>query len=77
MNPKLIRRPRRVLFLLTTCAAEPVAHAADAERIVVMNAHLMGRSAPSEDVRVANAGFIDGISTLRVHRFDDDLVLFR
>ena len=73
----MIRRPLLVLFLLTTCVAAPVAHAADAERIVVMNAHLIGRSAPSENVRVANAGLMDEISTLRVYRFDDDLVLFR
>ncbi len=73
----MISRPLLVLFLLTTCAAAPVAHAADAERIVVMNAHLIGRSAPSEDVRVASAGLMDKTSTLRVCRFDGDLVLFR
>jgi phosphate-selective porin OprO/OprP len=38
-------------LLLGATAVAPVAHAAD-ERILVMNAHLIGRDAPSGDVRV-------------------------
>jgi phosphate-selective porin OprO/OprP len=40
------------ILLLAAYAAAPVAHAADAERIIVTNARLIGRTAPSEDVHV-------------------------
>jgi hypothetical protein len=40
------------MFLLTTFAAASVVHSADVERIVVSNARLIGRDAPSGDVRV-------------------------
>jgi phosphate-selective porin OprO/OprP len=40
------------ILLLAASAAAPVAHAADLERIVVTNARLIGRDAPSKDVHV-------------------------
>ena len=40
------------ILLLAASAVAPVAHAADAERIIVTNARLIGRDAPSRDVRV-------------------------
>ena len=43
---------RLFVLLLTTFAVAPLVHAADAERIVVTNARLIGRDAPSNDVRV-------------------------
>ena len=39
-------------LLLVAPAVTPFAHAADAERIVVMNARLVGRDAPTQDVPV-------------------------
>ena len=48
----MIRRTQLTILLLAAFAVAPVAHAADAERIVVKNVHLIGRGAPSEDVRV-------------------------
>ena len=46
------RAIRLLMFLLTTFAAASVVHSADVERIVVSNARLIGRDAPSGDVRV-------------------------
>jgi len=41
-----------IVLLITVCAFAAVANAADPERIVVMNTHLAGRDAPSQDVAV-------------------------
>jgi hypothetical protein len=41
-----------VILLVAVFAAASVDHAADAERIVVSNARLIGRDAPSGDLRV-------------------------
>jgi len=48
----MIRRTQLAILLLAASVAAPVAHAADAERIVVTNAHLIGRAAAAQDVRV-------------------------
>jgi len=55
----MIRRALLTMFLLAACAVATVARAADAERIIVTNAHLIGRAAASEDVRV-NLLIVDG-----------------
>ena len=47
------------MLFLAMWTAVPVVHAADTERIIVTNAHLIGRDAPSEDVRV-NLLIVDG-----------------
>jgi phosphate-selective porin OprO/OprP len=59
------------ILLLAVFAGVPVAQAADAERIVVTNAHLIGRDAPSEDVRV-NLLVVGGKLTVVTK---DDLVI--
>jgi len=46
------RRLLPAILLLAIFAVAPVAHAANAERIVVTNAQLIGRDAPSQDVAV-------------------------
>ena len=48
----MIRTVPLIILLSASFAAGPVAHAADAERIVVTNARLIGRDAPAKDVRV-------------------------
>ena len=47
-----VRAVRLFVLLLTTFEVAPLAHAAEAERIVVTNAHLIGRDAASKDVRI-------------------------
>ena len=41
-----------IILLLAACAAAPVAHAADPERIIVTNARLVGRDAASQDAAI-------------------------
>ena len=48
----MIRMVPPAILMLAVFAVAPVAHAADAERIIVTNAQLIGRDAPSKDVRV-------------------------
>ena len=48
-----------IILLLAACAVAPFAQAADAERIVVTNARLIGRDAPAQDVPV-NLLIVDG-----------------
>ena len=47
-----LRRLPLFVLLIAVCAFAAVANAADPERIVVMNTHLAGRDAPSQDVAV-------------------------
>ena len=49
-----------VVLLWASLAVAPVAHAADAERIIVTNVRLAGRDAPTQDVPV-NLLIIDGM----------------
>ena len=48
----MVRAMPIAILLLAACAVAPIARAADAERIVVTNARLIGRHEPSEDVPV-------------------------
>ena len=59
------------MLFLAMCTAVPVVHAAEAERIIITNAHLIGRAAASQDVRV-NLLIIDG--ALRVVTKDDVVI---
>ena len=54
-----MRRLSLITLLLAACAAAPVAHAADPERIIVTNARLVGRDAPAQDIAV-NLLIVDG-----------------
>ena len=47
------------ILLLATCAAAPVANAAEPERIIVTNARLVGRDAAAQDTAV-NVLIVDG-----------------
>ena len=51
--------PLLAVLVLALSAIAQVAHAADAERVLVMNAHLISRAAPKADVRV-NLLVVDG-----------------
>ncbi len=48
-----------LVILLAVCAVAPVAYAADAERIIVTNARLVGRDAAAQDVAI-NVLIVDG-----------------
>ena len=48
-----------VVFLFVACVVAPIADAADSDRIIVTNARLVGRDAPTQDVAV-NVLIIDG-----------------
>jgi phosphate-selective porin OprO and OprP len=66
-----MKRLSLIILLLAACAAAPVADAADPERIIVTKAHLIGRDAAAQDVRV-NLLIVDGKLTV-VSK--DDLVI--
>jgi len=65
------RRLLHTVLLMAASVIAPFVHAADAERIIVMNAHLIGRDAPTQDVAV-NVLIVDGILAV-VSK--DDLVI--
>jgi phosphate-selective porin OprO/OprP len=67
----MIRRARLTILLLAACAVATVADAGAAERTIVLNAHLIGRAAASEDVRV-NLLIVDGRLVVVT---EDDLVI--
>ena len=48
-----------VVLLLAACVVTPIADAADSDRIIVANARLVGRDAPTQDVAV-NVLIVDG-----------------
>jgi len=54
-----VRGTSLTILLLAFLAVAPLAHAADGERIIVTNAHLIGRAAAAQDVRV-NLLVVDG-----------------
>ena len=66
-----VRGTSLTILLLASLAVAPLAHAADAERIIVTNAHLIGRAAAAQDVRV-NLLIVDG--ALRVVTKDDVVI---
>ena len=54
-----VRGTSLTILLLASLAVAPLAHAAEAERVIVTNAHLIGRAAAAQDVRV-NLLIVDG-----------------
>ena len=60
-----------LILLMAVCTAAPIANAAEPERIIVTNARLVGRDAPTQDVAI-NLLIVDGKLSVVTK---DDLVI--